>query len=221
MNIRVPGLMLAGLLASVPAWSVSTTTTGPAQPLPDVGATPVALPIAAEALTAGSSALVPLVAAEVPASQDIALEASLPTGSAAKGRPIDDITFLARAAESGRQEAQSARDALPQLHDPDLRRVAESLANDRGDANVKLTKLAEAKLWPVPQTAPAGALPTGTASPDFDAKWTTDMISAHERALVLYRAQAQGGEDKDLRQYARDTIPTIQHHLAELRRLQK
>jgi len=39
--------------------------------------------------------------------------------------------------------------------------------------------------------------------------------------VALYRAQAQGGEDKDLRQYARDTLPTIEHHLAELRSLQK
>jgi hypothetical protein len=47
------------------------------------------------------------------------------------------------------------------------------------------------------------------------------MISAHERSLALYSAQAQGGEDQDLRRYARDTLPIIRHHLAELRRLQK
>ena len=39
------------------------------------------------------------------------------------------------------------------------------------------------------------------------------MIAGHERSVALYRAQAQGGEDQDLRKYARDTLPTIEHHL--------
>jgi putative membrane protein len=63
--------------------------------------------------------------------------------------------------------------------------------------------------------------PSGTASSDFDAGWTAEMIAGHERSAALYRAQAQNGEDKDLRNYARETLPTIERHLAELRRLQK
>jgi putative membrane protein len=47
------------------------------------------------------------------------------------------------------------------------------------------------------------------------------MIAGHERSVELYHAEAQGGEDKDLRKFASDTLPTIEHHLAELRRLQK
>ena len=47
------------------------------------------------------------------------------------------------------------------------------------------------------------------------------MIVGHERALALYRAQAQGGEDKELRKYARETLPTIEQHLDWLRSLQK
>jgi putative membrane protein len=47
------------------------------------------------------------------------------------------------------------------------------------------------------------------------------MITSQERSVALFSAQAQGGEDPELRKYARDTLPTIKHHLAELRRLQK
>jgi putative membrane protein len=47
------------------------------------------------------------------------------------------------------------------------------------------------------------------------------MIAGHERSVALYRAQAQAGEDPDLRRYARDMLPTIEHHLEELRSLQK
>ena len=47
------------------------------------------------------------------------------------------------------------------------------------------------------------------------------MIAGHERSLALHRAQAQNGEDKDLRNYARDTLPVVEQRLAELRSVQK
>jgi len=47
------------------------------------------------------------------------------------------------------------------------------------------------------------------------------MLAGHERSMALYRAEAKSGEDPDLRQFAHDTLPTIEHHLAALRNLQK
>jgi putative membrane protein len=63
--------------------------------------------------------------------------------------------------------------------------------------------------------------PSGAASGDFDARWTAEMIAGHERAVALFSAEAKSGEDQDLRQFARDTLPTIEHHLAALKSLQK
>jgi putative membrane protein len=85
-----------------------------------------------------------------------------------------------------------------------------------------LARLAVPTGGPVPAPpAAAAAPPSGAASGDFDARWTAEMIAGHERSIALYRAQAQGGDDKDLREFARDTLPTIEHHLAELRSVQK
>jgi predicted outer membrane protein len=39
--------------------------------------------------------------------------------------------------------------------------------------------------------------------------------------VALFSAEAKSGEDQDLRQFARDTLPTIEHHLAALKSLQK
>ena len=108
-----------------------------------------------------------------------------------------------------------------QLKNPELIRVAEMLVNDHSGANQRLSKIAEAKQWPLPAPQTQSAPPSGTASSDFDAKWTAEMIAGHERSVELYHAEAQGGEDKDLRKYASETLPTIERHLAELRRLQK
>lgn len=225
MKQRTAHLTLAGLglLCSVPVFAVSLSTIGPAQPIPQgvtqAGLGPTELVIES---AAGSTTLVPLMAADMQA-QPVAVEtAEAPAPGGGAGKPVDDMQFVKQATESGRKEMHAAQEALPQLKDPELRHVAEMLVNDHGGANEKLAHLAEAKGWPVPGPAAADvAPPSGTASSDFDARFTAQMIAGHERSVALYRTQAAGGEDKDLRKYAKDTLPTIEKHLAELRRLQK
>jgi putative membrane protein len=213
------GIVLAvcGLIAGVtaPLWAVSLPATGPAQPSPDA-----AQPLAADTWSAGSSALVPLMAADVQAHQNMAADAPS-EGAAPAGKPLDDLQFVRQAAESARKEVVSAREALPQLKEPRLRQIAETLVTDHSNANDKLSRLAEQKGWPLSAPGATAAPPSGTASSDFDAKWTAEMIAGHERSVAMYRAQAQSGEDKDLRKYARETLPTIERHLAQLRSLQK
>jgi putative membrane protein len=221
MNIRtlVRAAVLAGLGTSS-AWAVSLAATDPAEPMPEDGMS-AAAPLAIESWSAGSATLVPLMAADLQASQVINLDAPADTKGGAVGKPIEDVAFVKQATESGRKEVAAAREALPRLKSPQLKRIAEMLVSDHGNANARLSKIAEAKGWPVP--APTAAVPPapGTAGSDFDAQWTADMIAGHERSVALYRAQARGGEDQDLRKYASDTLPTIEHHLAELRSLQK
>jgi len=227
MDIRKRGVALAGLglLCSAPTWAVSLSTIGPAQPIPE-GVTPATLEpndLVSEVGTAGSTTLVPLMAADTQARPVAAATVDAPaSGGAQVGKPVDDMQFVKQATENGRKEIHAAQEALLQLKDPDLRHIAEMLVNDHGGANERLSKLAEAKGWPVPgPAATESAPPAGTASGDFDARFTAEMIAGHERSAALYRAQAAGGEDKDLRKYAKDTLPTIEKHLAELRRLQK
>jgi putative membrane protein len=214
---------LVGVLAA-PACAVSLATTSPAEPLPDAAAGN-SKPIPLETWTAsgirGSAALVPLMAADMQASQVATLDVPADTAGTTPGKAMDDMAFVKQAAESARQEISAARNALPQLRKPELKRLAELMVNDHSNANARLTKIAEAKGWPVAVATPSEPPASGTASGDFDARWTAEMINGQERSVALYRAQAQAGEDPELRRYARDTLPTIEHHLEELRSLQK
>ncbi len=207
-----------GLLCSAmaPLWAVSTAATGPAQPLPDRALQS----FVDEQPRTGSTVLVPLVATDAPSRPAVASDAPAGVGTAA-GKTLDDLQFVREAAESSHQEADSARLAIPQLKEPRLREVAESLMQDHAAAGQALATIADSKGWPVPAPRLAAAPPAGTASSDFDSKWTADMIAGQERSAALYRAQIESGEDKDLRGYARDTLPTIERHLAQLRSLQK
>jgi putative membrane protein len=225
MNFRrlARGLSLGGLIiaAAAPTLAVSLPATGPdivaPQPAPQMSPTQA---LVADGSTAGAAALIPVVATDAPANPISMVDAPA-DGGATAGKPVDDIQFVRQATESGRNEAQSARDALPQLKKAELRQIAEMLASDHANANAKLARIAEAKGWPVPGPRAPAAQPTGTAAPDFDAKWTAEMIERHEKSVALYRAQVTGGEDKDLRKYASETLPTIERHLAQLRSLHK
>jgi putative membrane protein len=222
---RAPLKLLAAIAIAapatfLPAWAVSLPAAGPSQRLPEDTAIPVSL-APTETWTAGSASLVPLMAADMQANQTSTVEAPSTSAGGETGKPLDDMAFVRKASESGRKEVNSAREALPQLQRPELKRIAEMLVTDHSGANARLAKIAETKGWPMPDAATAGPPPSGTASSDFDSKWTAEMIAGHERSVALYRAQAQGGEDMDVRKYARDTLPTIERHLTELRRLQK
>jgi len=211
-------LIVASAAVFAPAWAVSLSTLEPAQPLPDAGSS-VGL---VDDASAGSAALVPLMAAETQATHVASMDANTrAAGAPLIGKPLDDIAFVQVATETARREADAARGALPQLKAPELRRLAELLVNDHSEATARLSQLAEAKQWPLPPPKAPAAPPAGAAASDFDARWTADMIAGHERSLELYRAQATGGEDKDLRRYARDTLPAIEQHLAQLKSLQK
>jgi putative membrane protein len=214
------GIAVAAPVISVPVWAVSLPAGAPSQPLPEDTANPVSL-VPADSWTAGSASLVPLMAADMQANQTSTVETPSTSTGGATGKPLDDMAFVKQASESGRKEVNSAREALLQLQRPELKRIAEMLVSDHSGANARLADIASTKGWPQagPETAPSP--PSGMASGDFDAKWTAEMIAGHERSVALYRAQAQAGEDKDVRKFARDTLPTIERHLAELRRFQK
>jgi putative membrane protein len=220
MNRLSQSLVLIGIAVASPVGAVSVPEKDPAATARDGGVIPASL-ISAESLTAGSASLVPLMAVEMEANHASYVDAPANKGGGTAADPVDDLAFVKMATESGRKEVASARDALPQLKRPELKRIAEMLLADHSGANERLAKIAEAKGWPVPAPQSAPAPSAGTASGDFDSKWTTEMIAGHERSVTLYTAQSQGGEDKDLRKYAHDTLPTIERHLTELRSLQK
>jgi len=223
MNTRQRIISTLMLVAAVgaPAMAASLASTSPAQPMPEnlMADNGVQGPETLDSWSPGSAALVPIVVADSQAGTLAPAEAAADDAGAAQA--VDDLAFVTKATENGRQEIAAARDALPQLKKPELKRIAEMLVNDHGSANQKLARIAESKGWPVPAPQAAAAPPSGAASGDFDARWTADMIAGHERSIALYRAQARGGQDPDLRNYARDTLPTIEHHLEELRSTQK
>jgi putative membrane protein len=221
MSTRNSGIAILILATAAAAPALPASLSFPSEPQPAPVSDTLAPAPLLDSWTPGSATLVPLMAADTQAAPATQVDPPAAGTSQPTGKPLDDISFVKRATESGRKEVAAARNALPQLTRPELKHMAEMLVQDHTSANAKLSKIAEAKGWPLPAPQADAPPPSGTASSDFDDKWTAEMIAGHERSVAMYRAQAQAGEDQDLRKYARDTLPTIEHHLTELKKLQK
>jgi putative membrane protein len=55
--------------------------------------------------------------------------------------------------------------------------------------------------------------------PQFDRLYAQMQIQAHQEAVQLFEAYAQGGEDASLRQWTQRTVPELRDHLQKAQRL--
>ena len=54
---------------------------------------------------------------------------------------------------------------------------------------------------------------------DFDRSCERDAVKAHEKAIKLFKHEAQRGQDPDLRAFAQKTLPTLEQHLQQAKDL--
>jgi putative membrane protein len=130
-----------------------------------------------------------------------------------------DATFLRKAVEGDRLEIASAQAALDQAERTDTKNAARMILEDHRNSSQKLQSLASRKGWTLPSAASADAdqaMTSASGSGSFDDRFLADQIRMHREAISLYRAQASGGADPDLRQFARDQLPHLEHHLEML-----
>ena len=55
--------------------------------------------------------------------------------------------------------------------------------------------------------------------PRFDATYGAMQVQAHQEAVAMFAAYAQGGSDPAMRTFAQQALPSLQHHLALAQRL--
>lgn len=131
-----------------------------------------------------------------------------------------DATFLRKAIEADRMEIASAQAALDNAQRTDTKNAARMILDDHQQSSQKLQALASRKGWTLPSASATAesdqALTSASGSGSFDDQFMADQIRMHREAISLYRAQASSGSDPDLRQFARDQLPHLEHHLEML-----
>jgi putative membrane protein len=140
-------------------------------------------------------------------------------GDAATAQLNDvDRQFVATAGSGGLAEVAAARVAEQQAGNMQVKDMAQRMIADHSKANEKLASLASKAGVPAPtapdakQKAEATKLKTlgGTA---FDRAYVRDEIRDHKETIALFRKEAQSGQNPQLKQFASQTLPTLQQHL--------
>nr|WP_246183706.1 DUF4142 domain-containing protein [Pandoraea anhela] len=129
--------------------------------------------------------------------------------------------FVDKAHKAGKTEVQASQLAAQRSRHPSVKRFAQQMVTDHSKVNEALRQLAAKKGVSVPNDAavdPDIEALKGKTGREFDIAYL-DIAGpdAHEKAVTLFRTEAEKGQDPDLRAFAQKTLPTLRHHLSEAR----
>ena len=174
----------------------------------------------AAALTAGVLATGPVFAQSAP---------PVAPADATATTPIDTDTFLRMVLSSNDWEIQSSELAKAKTSNASVVQFADMIIQDHTAAAAKLKETLEKK-----EEAPEGLPPAAltpkhqsmlqqlgavTDGADFDKLYTDMQVQAHQEAIALFRSYASSGQDQALAGFAKETLPTLEKHLAEVEKL--
>ncbi|MNK10713.1 hypothetical protein D3C87_287420 [compost metagenome] len=134
--------------------------------------------------------------------------------------------FLSEAAESGHLEIAGSKLALQKSQNAQVKAFAQKMVDDHAKVGQKLDALAKSKGFEPPtepslvQKAKLKALDLRDDS--FDKAYADEIgVAAHEDAVKLFEKASKDVKDPDVKQFATETLPSLNQHLQEAKALQQ
>ncbi len=151
--------------------------------------------------------------------------AILSAAGMAKAAMLTSQSFGTDAATAGLAEIQLGRLAAQKSSNAAVKQFAAMMVKDHTAAAAKLKavahddKIALPKA-PTPEQRAVGEKLAGKSGGDFDTAYAAQMVKDHERAVALFQEASESPDlDPNLRTFAAKTLPTLEHHLAEAKKL--
>jgi len=134
------------------------------------------------------------------------------------GSKADDKNFMMKAAEGGLAEVQMGQLAQQNGQSQEVKDFGQRMVTDHTKANDQLKEIASQK---------GVTLPTSPNSHDqaeynrlsklqgdaFDKAYSKMMVSDHKKDVAEFKREANSGSDPDVKNFASQTLPTLQEHL--------
>jgi putative membrane protein len=130
-----------------------------------------------------------------------------------------DQKFAAEAAKDSMAEVELGQLALKKSDDARVREFANRMIKDHSKANQQLESIAKSRNIVLP-SEPGEKLQkamkklSGLSGKNFDQAYAEDMVQDHEEAVKLFQDYQREGTNQELREFAKQTLPTLQEHLA-------
>jgi putative membrane protein len=140
------------------------------------------------------------------------------TSRAAKESGVDrhDRNFVRDAAKAGLAEVEEGQVAQQHAQNPEVQQFAKKMVDDHTQINEKLKPIAQAKGIDVPgdvDKSEKQSVQKLEKAKNFDRDYITAQVKEHKKAVTLFDDEGKNGKDPELKQFAQQTLPTLQEHL--------
>ena len=138
------------------------------------------------------------------------------------GLAREDRTFVDNALVDGATEIELGRLAQEKSLKGAIKLFGKRMADDHTKAREEL-KAIIARMEHTPKNSGADRKVirklSETSGAGFDQAYASLMVTNHEKAVKLFRRQADKGRNAELQQFAQRTVPTLRDHLGMAREL--
>jgi putative membrane protein len=150
----------------------------------------------------------------------LALGAVAQSGNSGSGSQLSasDKTFMNKAAQGGMAEVELGQLATEKGQSDDVKKFGQRMVDDHSKANDQLKSLASQKgvTLPTDVSAKDKALKSrlsNMSGSQFDHAYIQAMVKDHKEDIAEFQKEANSGKDSDVKNWASQTLPTLQDHL--------
>jgi putative membrane protein len=134
-------------------------------------------------------------------------------------------TFIRNAAEGNMAEVKLGELAQQKAQNPEVKKFAERMIQDHSKAEEELKQVAshEHVNLPTGTSAKTGATYRSLeklSGPEFDKAYARTMLQDHQKDVSEFKREASTLPDGPAKQYAQQTLPTLESHLQEAKQMQ-
>ena len=165
-----------------------------------------------------------------PPAADPATPAAGMSATGSRAAALTAAQFARTAAISDLYEMESSRLAEQRSQNEQVKRFAQHMLRDHQKTTGELKAM-----LPQLQGVSAQQMPTsldqqhqalvqqlqGAQGAQFDRLYAQQQLQSHQTAVDLFRAYAQSGDEARLKQWASQTLPSLEEHLREAQQLQR
>ncbi|QBF29086.1 DUF4142 domain-containing protein [Pseudomonas tructae] len=132
--------------------------------------------------------------------------------------------FVNSATEAGIAEVVAGNLAKEKSKNPDITAFAQQMVTDHTRANQELGDIARKHDITVPDEAAmidkAKSVILEWREESFDRSYLNNQVDAHEKAVALFKKEANSSDNADLKAFASEALPKLEHHLEQAKQLQ-
>lgn len=129
-----------------------------------------------------------------------------------------DEKFVLEAALIGTMEVKVSQLALTNANSAEVRSLAQSMIDDHTASNAELKAYADNKNVLSPTELDNKQRKcyyklSKLQGPDFDKKYLKTLKKSHKKAICIHKKAAKKATDPELKSWASQKVPQLQHHL--------